>query len=101
MDSIDQLKEFIRSHVNDLYTEELLREMTVTSNIEGYNTPFAFTGGNNKGKKKKHRISTNSTGYKVVKEEVDNKDIKLIKLIIRDEVTQILRDIWIKRAAWK
>ena len=88
MDSSDVLKEFIRKNIREIYKEDLLKEMTVTSDIEGYDTPFAFTGG--KGKKKKLRISTNSTGYKLVNEEIDGKDIKLIQLIIRDEVADIL-----------
>ena len=96
---MNKLKEFIKKYVRDIYTEEILKEMTVTSDIAGYETPFAFTGG--KGKKKKNKISTNSTGYKLVKEEIEDKDIKLIKIIIRDEVSDILRSIWLKRNAWK
>lgn len=99
MDIIERIKNIIRKEVREIYTENILNEMTVTSNVQGYDTPFAFTGG--KGKKKKKKISTNSTGYKVVKEEIDGKDIKLVKLIIRDEVADILRNIWLKRSAWK
>ena len=53
-----------------------------------------------KSKKKKKRISTNSTGYKPVKESLDNADIQKVKKIIRLEVGNILRDIWLKRNAW-
>ena len=30
-----------------------------------------------------------------------DKDLKVLKLIIRDEVAAILRDIWLKRTTWK
>ena len=41
--------------------------VTVTGNVAGYNTPFAFTGKSKKGKKKKKKNSENSTGYKIVR----------------------------------
>ena len=77
-----------------------LEENTVTDDIAGYNTPFAFTGGKDKGKKKKRKVSTNSTGYNMV-EGVNDKDMKTIKKTIRNVVANILRDIWLKRAVWK
>ena len=63
MSKIDKLREMIR----ELIKKEL-DEATTTGNIAGYETPNAFTGGPGKGKKKKKEISTNSTGYNVVKE---------------------------------
>ena len=48
--------------------EEELDEMTDTGDIEGYETPYAFSG--KKGKAKKKKISTNSTGFKYFKENV-------------------------------
>ena len=89
----------IKSLTEEVLEEEELDEITVTGDIDGYNTPLAFTG--KKGKKKKKVISTNSTGYKVVKEELDKKDLELIKKVIRDVVADIIRDIWIKRTSWK
>ena len=83
----------------EILDEEDLEEITVTGNVDGYNTPFAFTG--KKGKKKKKKIATNSTGYEVLDESIDSKDIKKIKMIIRDVVANILRDIWLKRSVWK
>ena len=91
--------QLIKSLTEELIEDEDLEEITVTSDVDGYSTPFAFTG--NKGKKKKKRISTNSTGYKVVKEQLDNKDITRIKVIIKDQVAEILRNIWLKRSSWK
>ena len=78
--------------------EQELEEITVTGNVDGYNTPFAFAG--KKGKKRKKRIATNSTGYKTVNEVLDKKDIDIIKKVIRDVVGDIFRDIWLKRNAW-
>ena len=79
--------------------EEELEEMTVTGNVDGYNTPFAFTG--KKGKKKKKKIYTNSTGYQPVNEALDKRDIDLIKKLIRDVISDVYRDIWLKRNSWK
>ena len=98
-----RLRELIRSilqtEISEKSEEDELEEITVTGNIAGYNTPFAFSG--NKGNKKKKKVSTNSTGYSVVKEAIDEKDIKIIRKLIKDVVADILRDIWIKRTAWK
>ena len=96
-----------RKHFNDLIKsltlevveEEELDETTVTGNVDGYMTPFAFSG--KKGKKKKKQISTNSTGYKMIGEAIDEKDLKVITKLIRSVVGDILRDIWLKRASWK
>ena len=63
MSKIDKLREMIR----ELIKKEI-DEATTTGNIAGYETPNAFTGGPGKGKKKKKEISTNSTGYNMVKE---------------------------------
>ena len=75
--------------------------MTTTGDVEGYNTPFAFSGQSKRDEDKNKRISTNSTGYKVVKESVDDRDLKLIKLMIRDEVADIFKTLWQKKSAWK
>ena len=63
MSKIDKLKEIIR----ELIRNEL-EEATTSGATPGYQTPNAFTGGVGKGKKKKKEISTNSTGYNVVRE---------------------------------
>ena len=91
--------EVIKSLTEEILDEEELDEMTVTGNIDGYNTPFAFKGKNSK--KRKKRIATNSTGYEPVNEALDKKDIDLIKKTIRDVVGDIFRDIWLKRTSWK
>ena len=91
--------DLIKSLTEEILDEEDLEEITTTGNVDGYNTPFAFTG--KKGKKNKKKIATNSTGYEVLDESIDAKDIKKIKSLIRDVVANILRDIWIKRSVWK
>jgi len=63
MSKLDKLKEIIR----ELIKKEL-DEASTSAATPGYQTPFAFTGKSAKGKKKKKKISTNSTGYDVVKE---------------------------------
>ena len=97
---MDNLRLIIRKLIEEIEDEEI-EEATVTGNVAGYNTPMAFTGGKGKGKKQKKKISTNSTGYKQIKEDINDKDLKLIKSVIRNEVADILKTIWLKRATWK
>jgi len=91
-------KKIFKELVTNL-TNEVLEEMTTTDDAEGYLTPKFLQG--KTGKKKKKQISTNSTGYEIVNEEVNEKDLKMIKKLIRDVVANILRDIWLKRTTWK
>ena len=93
--------EIMEELLAEVIEEEELDEITVTGDIAGYESPMAFTGGDEKGKKKKRKISTNSTGYNIVKEELDSKDIQLIRKLIRDVISDVYRDIWIKRNSWK
>ena len=95
--------DFLNDHI-DIYSEDHyeIDEINTTAAIDGYNTPHAFSKPNNRNKKFKVLMRGKSLdGYKVVNEEIDNKDIKLIKLVIRDEVADILKTIWLKRSAWK
>ena len=92
-------KELVKKLTLELLDEESLEEITTTGNVDGYSTPFAFTG--KKGKKRKKNISTNSTGYEMLDEALDSKDVETIKKLIRDVVANILRDIWLKRTTWK
>ncbi len=91
--------EIIKSLTEEILDEEDLDEITTTNDIAGYNTPFAFTS--NKGKKKKKKISTNSTGYTMLDETLEDKDITIIKKLIRNVIPNVLRDIWLKRNSWK
>ena len=73
-----------------------LKEITTTGDIAGYETPNAF----GKTSKKKKKNLEKQTGYKFVDEALSNDEIKQIKKQIRKEVSDILRDIWIKRNSW-
>ena len=81
-------------------THKLLRrklsEITTTASIDGYETPNAFKGIS---KKKKKNIEK-QTGFKFVDEYINISDMVEIKKQIRKEVSDILRDIWIKRNSW-
>jgi len=90
-------KELIKKLTLELLDEESLEEITTTGNVAGYSTPFAF----GKMKKKKKKNIEKQTGYKFVTEALDDKDLKQISKLIRDVVGDILRDIWLKRNAWK
>ena len=81
-------------------THKLLRrklsEITTTASIDGYETPNAF----GKVSKKRKKNIEKQTGYKFIDEAISDSDMKEIKLAIRKEVSDILRDIWIKRTSW-
>ena len=89
----------IKSLVEEIVEEDDLDEITTTASVDGYNTPFAFTG--KKGKKKKKQVATNSTGYKPVNEALDKQDLEVIRKLIKDVIGDVYRDIWLKRTAWK
>ena len=99
--NIKSFNNLIKSLTEKILDEEDLDEITTTGNVAGYNTPFAFTGNSKKSKKKKKKYSTNSTGYSIVNEALDDKDLKEIAKLIREVVANILRDIWLKRTTWK
>ena len=81
--------EIIKSLTEEILDEEDLDEITVTGDIDGYGTPFAF------GKKKKKQKKIGVT------EALNEKDLKQITKLIRNVVGDVLRDIWLKRNAWK
>ena len=93
--------EIIKSLTLEILKQEDLDEITTTGDVDGYSTPFAFAGKGKKSKKRRKKISTNSTGYDMVSEDLSNSDIKSIRKLIRDVVANILRDIWLKRSTWK
>ena len=94
-------KELVKKLTLELLDEEGLEEITTTSAVPGYSTPFAFSDGSKKSKKKKLKRLKKSTGYVPVNETIDDKDLKQITKLIRNVVGDILRDIWLKRTAWK
>ena len=90
-------KELVKKLTLELLDEESLEEISTTAGVDGYSTPFAF----GKTSKKKKKNLEKQTGYKFVKEGVDKKDLEQITKLIRNVVGDILRDIWLKRTAWK
>ena len=89
-------KELVKKLTMELLDEEGLEEITTTAAVPGYSTPFAF----GKMKKKKKKNIEKQTGYKFVDEGINDSDMKKVKDAIRKEVSDILRDIWIKRTSW-
>ena len=73
----EKLRELIKKYVEE--------ELTTTGDVDGYSTPYAFK------KKKKKKVD----------EALEAKDVQEIRKLIRDVVGDILRDIWLKRNAWK
>ena len=90
-------KELVKKLTLELLDEESLEEITGTSATPGYSTPNAF----GKTSKKKKKNLEKQTGYKFVSEDVEKKDLEVITKLIRNVVGDILRDIWLKRTAWK
>ena len=81
------------SLVEEILDEEDLDEMNATASVGGsYMTPMAF---NPKGKKKKKKKK------KKIGEALDSKDLEIIKKLIRNVISDVYRDIWIKRNSWK
>ena len=100
MNSIKNSTKFdsiVKELVSSLFSKKL-KEITTTASIDAYQTPYAFK---NKGisKKKKKNIEK-QTGYKFVDEAISSSDMSEIRKEIRKEVSDILRDIWIKRNSW-
>ena len=85
----------VRELTHGLFKKKL-KEMTSTASIDGFESPNAFKGIS---KKKKKNIEK-QTGYKFVDEGLSGGDMEQIKKQIRKEVSDILRDIWIKRNSW-
>ena len=89
--SIELVEKLIRQELN---------EMSVTGDIAGYQTPYAFSGGRKKDKKKRKRNATNSTGYEIVREAIESSDIPQISKLIRLELARLFYDLFRKRRAW-
>ena len=88
--------DLLESLVEELLDEEELDEITTSGDAGAYMTPFAFDPeGENKKKSKKN------SHRKKIGEALEEKDIKIIKKLIRDVIGDVYRDIWIKRNSWK
>ena len=94
-DNSEKFNNLVRELARGLFKKKL-SEITSTASIDGYETPNAF----GKMKKKKKKNIEKQTGYKFVDEAINDSDMKKVKDAIRKEVSDILRDIWIKRTSW-
>ena len=90
--------EILKQLTLEIIEEDELDEITVTGDVEGYNTPFAFDP---EGKKKKKFGNKKNSHRRKIGEALDSKDLDIIKKVIRDVVGDIYRDIWLKRNSWK
>ena len=89
--------DLLKSLTEEILDEEDLDEMNSTGSVGGsYMTPMAFDPegeSKKKSKKNSHR--------KKIGEALEEKDIVIIKKLIRDVIGDVYRDIWIKRNSWK
>tara|TARA_Y100001938_G_C7910724_1_gene339467 strand:- start:69 stop:368 length:300 start_codon:yes stop_codon:yes gene_type:complete len=96
-------KSELQEIIKELIRQEL-DEVSVTGNLDGGEgpprTPYAFSSKKKKDKKKRKKISTISTGYELVSEEITDKDLRKISDIIRMEVALIFFDLFKKKALW-
>ena len=89
--------DLLESLVEEILDEEDLDEMNSTGSVGGsYLTPFAFDPeGENKKKSKKNSYR------KKIGEALEVKDLDIIRKLIRAVISDVYRDIWIKRNSWK
>ena len=85
--------------ISEIIEEEELDEITTTGDISGYSTPFAFDPEGEKIKKKYGRKK--NSHRKKIGEALEAKDLEIIRKLIRSVISDVLRDIWIKRNSWK
>tara|TARA_Y100000592_G_C5477051_1_gene322925 strand:- start:615 stop:1121 length:507 start_codon:yes stop_codon:yes gene_type:complete len=55
--------------ISETEKDEEIDEISVTANVAGYQTPYAFSGKTKKDKKKRKKTATASTGYELVGEK--------------------------------
>ena len=92
-----KLSKLVKELASRLFRKKM-NEITTTASIDTYQTPYAF--GKKLSKKRKKNIEK-QTGYKFVDEALEKSDVEKIRKQIRQEVADILFDIWIKRSSWK
>jgi len=91
--------QFLRNLVVDVIDNSYdVDEITTSLGSPGYETPFAFSKNDFK---KRNKKSLKSVGYTMVKEELDMTDIKLLKILIRDEIAEIFKTLYQKRGSWR
>ena len=101
-----RLKELAVKLAKSIVENERIKEMNSTSSVGGsYMTPMAFSN-SEKNRKKLLKKALKQVGYTQVSEinlneEISEKDLKLIKTVMKDTIANFLRDIWLKRTIWK
>lgn len=70
----ESLKKYIDELIDEVQKE--LDESNVTGNVDGYQTPFAFSGKNSKERRKK---TATQLGYSIVDNDVENIDEGKVK----------------------
>lgn len=85
----ESLKKYIDELIDEVQKE--LDESNVTGNVDGYQTPFAFSGKNGKEKRKK---TATQLGYSIVDNDVENIDESELKgYLAADVVDDIVKSI--------
>ena len=92
--------DLLESLVEEILDEEELDEFNTTASVGGsYMTPMAFDP---EGKKKKNDYKTKPNSHRQkIGEALESKDLDIIRKLIRNVIADVLRDIWIRRMAWK
>ena len=92
--------DLLESLVEELLDEEELDEFNTTGSVGGaYMTPFAFDP---EGEKVKKKFGNKKNSHrKKIGEALEAKDLEVIRKLIRNEIADVYRDIWIKRGSWK
>ena len=92
--------DLLESLVEEILDEEDLEEVNTTASVGGeYMTPMAFDPEGEKIKKKYGKKK--NSHRKKIGEALEAKDIAIIRKLIRDVISDVYRDIWIKRNSWK
>ena len=85
----ESLKKYIDELIDEVQKE--LEESNVTGNVDGYQTPFAFSGKNGKERRKK---TATQLGYSIVDNDVENIDESELKgYLAADVVDDIVKSI--------
>ena len=91
--------DLLESLTEEILDEEDLDEITTSAEAGAYSTPFAFDP---EGKKIKKKYGKKRNSHrKKIGETLDKQDLEVIKKLIRNVISDVLRDIWIKRNSWK
>ena len=92
--------DLVRDLTEEIIEEDELDEMNSTASVGGeYMTPFAFDP---EGEKIKQKFGNKKNSHrKKIGEALEAKDIAIIKKLIRDVISDVYRDIWLKRNSWK